>query len=234
MKTTRIYTILAISLLLMIGSSLRADVSIHSFAGTWINERANISKISIEIDHGAASVLVWGLSEEGPCKLSSDDSYDRVGNNGAELLASVKNVELEAYMMMRLQGERLEVRVVSRSKEGEQVVTKKFMSSYSREITMVSSDDSTLPSGGIQGLISGPASSTASIFQVVLLAEDGQQFLDRMPLSAQAGFSFNHLEDGIYNLQIESNEETVVRAVPAKFEVEIQNGQLISRTIHLE
>ncbi|MEM7367122.1 MAG: hypothetical protein AAF587_00905 [Bacteroidota bacterium] len=233
MKTTQKYFFLAIGLLLSAGTHLHA-LTLQSFAGTWINERANISKISIEVDEGNASVMVWGLREEGPCRLNSDESFDRVGNNGTELMASIRNGDWEAYMMMRLRGERLEVRVVSMLKEGGQTVTQKYMSSYIRENIEQSASVVSIPGGGIKGIIGGPASATASLFQVLLVDQKDERFLDRQPLNSEEGFYFPGLEDGLYKIKIESFDETGVTVSPSQFDIHIQNGQTISRNIHLE
>lgn len=232
MKPTQIFIYLAFFLLFCPTNKMNA-VGIRSFVGTWINEKANVSKISINVENGVASVTVWGLSEDGPCQLSSGESFSRVDDGSTELLASVKKELWEAHMMMRLHGERLEVRIVSVTKDGQQLITQKYMSSYNR-VDSEERLDSDMPLGGIKGKLEGPAVSTASIFQAVLLNEEGTRMMDRQALHPQNGFYFSNLEDGIYQIQIESPGSTGVEVSAPRFEAEVRDGKIAVKTIVLE
>ncbi|MEM7660309.1 MAG: hypothetical protein AAF399_29655 [Bacteroidota bacterium] len=230
MKTSLLTCLLA---LIFLGAFASESTSpeLQSYVGTWINERADIAKITVEVKDGEAWARAWRSCDQGLCEIGwvNAEPFAKVGGMDSELALtfSLQMAETEAHLLLQRQGDRLGVKVVSIRQESGHPLRTTYMAFYDRPISA-----NPALTGSIIGQVTGPAKTLASTVQVVLTDAQGR-LISRQPLRAN-GYELQEVPAGSYHLRFEEQGgQGILLLEPGELEIEVYPGETTKQSIRL-
>lgn len=231
MKTTLLTTTLALFISCVLATESTSQ-GLQSYVGTWVNQQADIAKITVEIKDGDAWARAWRSCESGLCEIGWVNAlpFAKVGGMEAEmaLTFSLQMEESEAHLLLQRQGDRLGVKVVSVKEESGRSLRTTYMAFYDRPIL-----PAPVLTGQIHGKVTGPAKTLANSVQVLLLDEQGR-LISRQPLRP-TGYQLSDIPVGSYTLRFEQQGELGSLLLdPGELSIEVFQGQATEQSVQLK